>query len=122
MTITQDIVVKAIIKAIDRAKGDATNYDCLYDIAQVMQEQLGHDEARSVGYDGAESKGYSNVREAEAIADKAAAAYLISQGYDIPADASYGSVWDTLGGEAEDVYQSVWCAIVYDADEVWVRW
>jgi hypothetical protein len=115
---TQDI----IIKEINKAKGDLGNYDCQYEIARVMQDEVGYDDWQGVGYDGTESKGYGKESEAEKIASVTATAYLISQGYDIPADASYDLVWDTLGNEAEDVYQQVWCTIMYDAADIWVRW
>jgi hypothetical protein len=117
---TEITTASLITKEITKAKGDVTNYDCLYEIASIVQDDLGYDEARTVGYDGMESKGYEF--DSEDIAHAAAMDYLISQGYDISPTATYDEMWDTLGLEAEAVYQSVWCAVSYDAAEMWVRW
>jgi hypothetical protein len=59
--------------------------------------------------------------EKEEIAHTIATMYLKAQGYDVSDEMTYDDIVDTLGLNVENVYQDVFCAIVYEIAEMRVR-
>lgn len=109
-----------IAQIVTDAKGEITR-DAQEEISAALMNEYGCSEIINCG----ESQYAQGIGcdwpTLSSTADVAAATYLKSQGYDVEPTDTYDAIWDRLGNDAEEVYQTVWCAVAEDSGDVQVR-